>query len=89
MTGTEEDTEESTGKRVSQMLYYGLSFLLIIAYISVAGLAMNPTVSLEYDQYYVDGNVESWPGEDGLIYESGERFYFGENAGNSTINFGE
>lgn len=75
----------SASKSPRRVLYYGISFLLVVAYVAVAGLALNPDVSPEYRQYYVEGNVESWPGENGLDYEPGTRLYFGANASNETV----
>jgi hypothetical protein len=67
--------------RSANPVYYAVSLLLVSSYLVVGGLALSPNASPEYHQYYVEGNVESWPGEDGLEYALGDRLPLGEGEG--------
>lgn len=58
-----------------QAVCFILSALLIIHYGAVGWIALNPTVSEGYEQYYM-GPLSSYPGEEIEEYEPSEKIYF-------------
>lgn len=61
---------------------YIVSGILIAAYIIILSTALNPKVKLEYDLYYIEKDLQDWPGYDGLNYSLGTKESFAINEEN-------
>lgn len=55
---------------------YILSFLLVLTYFLILGTSLYPRVVLEYDLYYLKGDLQDWPGYGGLDYTLGKQESF-------------
>jgi len=63
-------------EKVKKIAAYGLSILLLTAYIGILLNARNPQVSLEYRMYYIEHTLDAWPANGGLLYVLGTKEIF-------------
>ncbi len=58
-----------------------ISAALVLTYIAVLYLALNPDVTNEYRAYYIDEISKRWPGQSGYDCVIGEPIVFNEDSG--------
>ena len=67
--------------KIGRIMAYTLAGILFVGYVGILWWARTPDVSDVYRMYYIDHELQEWPGEDGISFISGEWEYLGVTNG--------
>lgn len=71
-------------KKMISVCGYAVSALLFLSYVVILGTSLFPDVCAEYRLYYIDKDLQDWPGYGGLQYRLGTPVVFRSTAEDRT-----